>query len=93
MVSFVDDQTAGTRGGCGPALSVGSWAPGHAFNSLCTTIFPRVGSALILGSLAGVSAALLTGAALDECRTTETQAIVRAYIGLAAALAVVAAVV
>ena len=48
-----------------------------AYNSLGTTIFPRVGSALILGSLAGVSAASLSGAALDQYRTSETQAIVR----------------
>lgn len=65
----------------------------QAFNSLGTTIFPRVGSALILGSLAGVSAATLTGAALDAYRTNETQAIVHAYIGLAIALAVIAGVV
>ena len=65
----------------------------QAFNSLGTTIFPRVGSALILGSLAGVSAASLTGAALDAYRTNETQAIVHAYIGLAIALAVIAGVV
>lgn len=65
----------------------------QAFNSLGTTIFPRVGSALILGSLAGVSAATLGGVALDQYRTNETQAIVHAYIGLAAALAVIAGVV
>jgi FHS family L-fucose permease-like MFS transporter len=65
----------------------------QAFNSLGTTIFPRVGSALILGSLAGVSAAQLSGAALDAYRTAETQTIVNTYAGLAAALAVVAGVV
>jgi len=65
----------------------------QAFNSLGTTIFPWVGAALILGSLASVSAAELTGAALDAYRTAETQAIVSAYSGLAIALAVVAAVV
>jgi FHS family L-fucose permease-like MFS transporter len=65
----------------------------QAFNSLGTTIFPRVGSALILGGLAGVSAAQLSGAALDRYRTAETQAIVHTYIGLAVALAVIAAVV
>ncbi len=65
----------------------------QAFNSLGTTIFPRVGSALILGGLAGVSAAELSGAALDEYRTAETQAIVSTYIGLAVALAVIASVV
>ncbi|MFM9979038.1 MAG: sugar MFS transporter [Sphingomonadaceae bacterium] len=65
----------------------------QAFNSLGTTIFPAVGSALILGSLAGVSASDLSGAALDTYRTTETQVIVNTYLGLAAALAVVAGVV
>jgi len=65
----------------------------QAFNSLGTTIFPRVGSALILGGLAGISAAQLSGTALDQYRTNETRAIVHTYIGLAVALAVIAAVV
>ncbi len=62
----------------------------QAFNSLGTTVFPWVGSALILGGLAGVSATDLSGAALDADRTAETQVIVNTYLGLAAALAVVA---
>jgi len=65
----------------------------QAFNSLGTTVFPAVGSALILGSLAWVNASDLTGAALDAYRTAETQTIVTTYAGLAAALAVVAGVV
>lgn len=65
----------------------------QAFNSLGTTIFPIVGSALILGSLAGVSAAELSGAELQEYRTAESAAIVSTYIGLAVALAVIALVV
>ncbi len=65
----------------------------QAFNSLGTTVFPIVGSALILGGLAGVTAAELSGPALDEYRTAESQAIVSTYIGLAVALAVIAAVV
>jgi FHS family L-fucose permease-like MFS transporter len=65
----------------------------QAFNSLGTTVFPRVGSALILGSLAGVSASQLSGAALDAYRTAETRTIVNTYLGLAVALAVVAGVV
>ena len=78
----------------GPARTVHSRLTfAQAFNSLGTTIFPRVGSALILGSLAGVSAASLSGAALDQYRTNETRAIVHAYIGLAVALAVIAGVV
>lgn len=65
----------------------------QAFNSLGTTVFPYVGSILILGSLASVTADQLSGAALEAYRVAETQAVVRAYLGLAAALLVVAIVV
>lgn len=62
----------------------------QAFNSLGTSIFPFFGAILILGGLAGVSAAHLTGAQLDAYRRAESQAIVHGYMGIAAALAVVA---
>lgn len=62
----------------------------QAFNSLGTTIFPFVGSILILGSLASVTAAQLSGAELAAYRTAESQAIVKGYLGIAAALALVA---
>jgi len=62
----------------------------QAFNSLGTTIFPLVGAALILGSIAGVTAADLSGAELAAYRSAESQAIVNGYLGIAAALAVVA---
>ena len=65
----------------------------QAFNSLGTTIFPIVGAILILGSLATVNAGELSGPALDAYRTAETQAIWQGYLGLAIALAVVAAAV
>jgi FHS family L-fucose permease-like MFS transporter len=65
----------------------------QAFNSLGTTIFPYVGSALILGGLATVDSSKLTGAALDAYRTESSRAVVHTYIGLAIALLVVAAVV
>ena len=65
----------------------------QAFNALGTTLFPYVGSILILGGLATVSADQLSGAALEAHRTAETQVVVHAYLGLAAALAVVAGVV
>jgi MFS transporter, FHS family, L-fucose permease len=65
----------------------------QAFNSLGTTVFPYFGAILILGSLATVSAEQLSGAELDAYRTAETQAIVGGYLGLAVALAIVAAVV
>jgi FHS family L-fucose permease-like MFS transporter len=62
----------------------------QAFNSLGTTIFPIVGSALILGGLASVSASDFSGPALEAYRTAETRAIVNTYLGLAAALLVIA---
>jgi FHS family L-fucose permease-like MFS transporter len=65
----------------------------QAFNSLGTTVFPYVGSILILGSLATIDPATLSGAALDAFRALETRVVVRTYLGLAAALLVVAAVV
>jgi MFS transporter, FHS family, L-fucose permease len=78
----------------GPSITASSRLTfAQAFNSLGTTIFPIVGTVLILGSLANVSAAELSGAALDAYRTAETRTIVNTYLGLAAALAVVAGVV
>jgi FHS family L-fucose permease-like MFS transporter len=78
----------------GPARTASSRLTfAQAFNSLGTTIFPYVGSILILGSLATVDPATLSGAALDAFRGAETQVVVRTYIGLAIALVVVAAVV
>lgn len=65
----------------------------QAFNSLGTTIFPYFGAMLILGSLASVDAATLTGPALDAYRATESEVIARGYLGLAAAIATVAAAV
>lgn len=65
----------------------------QAFNSLGTTVFPIAGSALILGGLASMKASDLSGAELDAYRTAESQAIVNGYLGIAVALAVVAAVV
>ena len=65
----------------------------QAFNSLGTTIFPYVGSIIILGSLADKDASKLTGEALQQFRTEASQVIVHSYMGLAIALAVVAAVV
>jgi FHS family L-fucose permease-like MFS transporter len=65
----------------------------QAFNSLGTTIFPIVGSILILGGLATVTADQLSGVELDAYRTAESQAIVNGYLGIAVALAIVAGVV
>ncbi len=65
----------------------------QAFNSLGTTVFPYFGSIIILGGLATVSAATLSGAELDAYRVQSSQTIVKTYIGLAIALVVIAAVV
>jgi MFS transporter, FHS family, L-fucose permease len=65
----------------------------QAFNSLGTTIFPYVGSILILGSLATVDPQTLGGHALEQFRTQETQVIVHTYLGLATALALLAGLV
>jgi FHS family L-fucose permease-like MFS transporter len=65
----------------------------QAFNSLGTTVFPYVGAILILGSLATVDPRSLSGLALDAYRAAETRVVVKTYIGLAIALAIVAAMV
>ena len=62
----------------------------QAFNSLGTTIFPYVGSALILGSLATVDPKSLTGAALTSYRAQATHVIGGTYFGLALTLLVLA---
>jgi MFS transporter, FHS family, L-fucose permease len=78
----------------GPARTASSRLTfAQAFNSVGTTIFPYVGSILILGSLATIDPATLSGAALDAFRGVETQVVVHTYIGLAIALVLVAAVV
>ena len=65
----------------------------QAFNSLGTTIFPYVGSILILGTLASTDPKTLSGAALDTFRSVESRVIAHTYVGLAIALAILAAVV
>lgn len=65
----------------------------QAFNSLGTTIFPIVGAAVILGSLATVSADQLSGAELQAYQQAESKAIWQGYLGLAALIGVVAFVV
>jgi FHS family L-fucose permease-like MFS transporter len=78
----------------GPAATTSSRLTfAQAFNSLGTTIFPYVGSILILGSLAKVDPATLSGAALDSFRVDETRVVVHTYEGLAVALIMLAALV
>ncbi|RJY09872.1 sugar MFS transporter [Aurantiacibacter aquimixticola] len=62
----------------------------QAFNSLGTTVFPIVGAAVILGSLADVTADQLEGAALQAYRAAESEAIWQGYLGVAALIALVA---
>jgi FHS family L-fucose permease-like MFS transporter len=76
-----------------PATASSRLTFAQAFNSLGTTVFPYVGSLLILGSLATVDPAALSGAALDAFRSVETRVIVHTYLGLAVALVLLAAVV
>lgn len=76
-----------------PATASSRLTFAQAFNSLGTTIFPYVGSILILGSLAKVRAADLDGAALAAYRVAETRVVVHTYVALAIALAGVAAAV
>ena len=78
----------------GPAATASSRLTfAQAFNSLGTTIFPYVGSILILGTLATVDPATLSGAALDAFRGAETRVIAHTYLGLAIALLLLAALV
>jgi FHS family L-fucose permease-like MFS transporter len=71
----------------GPARTVHSRLTfAQAFNSLATTIFPYVGSVLILSNLSGVDARRLAGVELAAYRSQETQVIVHTYLGLAALL-------
>jgi len=76
-----------------PATASSRLTFAQAFNSLGTTLFPYVGSILILGSLAAVDPAKLSGETLTAFRSADTQIVVRTYVGLAIALFVLAALV
>jgi MFS transporter, FHS family, L-fucose permease len=76
-----------------PATAHSRLTLAQAFNSLGTTVFPYVGSVLILGSLATVDPKTLSGTALDAFRSQETHTILLTYLGLAIALFAVAALV
>jgi len=62
----------------------------QAFNALGTTIFPYIGSRLILRSIGGPERQPLAGPSLAAFRVHETQVISRTYLGLAVALVVLA---
>ncbi|RSU54232.1 sugar MFS transporter [Sphingomonas sp. S-NIH.Pt15_0812] len=76
-----------------PESAAGRLTFAQGFNSLGTTLFPLVGSAIILGGLAMVDPATLSGAALDAYRAESSRTVVHTYIGLAIALLVIAGVV
>ncbi|KAB7644883.1 sugar MFS transporter [Polymorphobacter fuscus] len=65
----------------------------QAFNALGTTVFPYVGAILILGSLGGADPAQLAPAERSAYLVAESAVIRHAYLGLAAALLLVAAAV
>jgi FHS family L-fucose permease-like MFS transporter len=73
-----------------PATASSRLTFAQAFNSLGTTIFPYVGSALILGSLATIDPKTLSDGALEVFRVTETRVVVNTYLALAAGIAVLA---
>lgn len=76
-----------------PESAAGRLTFAQGFNSLGTTLFPLVGSAIILGGLATVDPATLSGAALDAYRAESSRTVAHTYIGLAIALLVIAGVV
>jgi FHS family L-fucose permease-like MFS transporter len=65
----------------------------QAFNSVGTTVFPYVGSILILGSLANIDPSKLVEPQLSAFRSQESHVIALTYLGLATALIVVASLV
>ena len=76
-----------------PATASSRLTFAQAFNSLGTTVFPYVGAALILGTLASVDEGSLGADALAAFRAKEAAVVSHTYIGLAIALAAIAAVV
>jgi FHS family L-fucose permease-like MFS transporter len=76
-----------------PATASSRLTFAQAFNSVGTTIFPYVGSQLILRSIATTDPSTLSGDALTAFRSVESRVIEQTYLGLALAVLVVAAVV
>jgi FHS family L-fucose permease-like MFS transporter len=76
-----------------PATASSRLTFAQAFNSLGTTLFPIAGSILILGSLSKIDVTTLAGAALDAYRAQEARVVSHAYLGIAIALTLLAAVV
>ncbi|RYF23869.1 MAG: glucose/galactose MFS transporter [Oxalobacteraceae bacterium] len=91
IVQVVANPLVSMLGAPGSAHSRLTFA--QAFNSLGTTVFPLVGSAVILGNLARVDSTKLSGVALDAYRRESSSVVVHTYLGLALALTIVAGVV
>ena len=64
----------------------------QAFNSLGTTVWPYIGSTLILGAAATTDPTTLSGTALDAFRAAESAVVAHVYIGIAIVLLLVAAI-
>ena len=64
----------------------------QAFNSLGTTVFPYIGSMLILGSVAATDPATIPVTALPAFRSAEGAVVAHIYLGIAIVLAIVAAI-
>jgi len=64
----------------------------QAFNALGTTVWPYIGSTLILGAAATTDLKTLSGAALDAFRSSESAIVAHIYVGIAIVLMIVAAV-
>ena len=71
-----------------PATAPSRLTFAQAFNSLGTTIFPYVGSTLILGSLSSVDQSKLVDGALLAFRAQESSVVAETYLGLAVILAI-----
>jgi len=64
----------------------------QAFNSLGTTIWPFIGSSLILSGAAATDPATLSGTALSSFRISESATVAHVYIGIAIMLVLIALV-
>jgi FHS family L-fucose permease-like MFS transporter len=62
----------------------------QAFNSLGTTVMPFLGAQLILGSIAQVDSASLSGTALAEFQAREAAVVGHSYLGLSLVLLAIA---
>ncbi|WBO24092.1 sugar MFS transporter [Sphingomonas abietis] len=64
----------------------------QAFNSLGTTVWPFVGSSLILSGAAATDPSTLSGTALDAFRASESAVIAHVYVAIAIVLLIIAGI-